>query len=127
MSLFPEISRNVSGNFWKSFPAVSRNIFPEISRKVQFEQNVLFKKFLLKANEGPYATTDLMDSFRRPNYLYEHTFREFSCANKNSECVFVRIVWYPDHVPEVSCSVRTFIHFRKKGFGHNISNSEFEM
>ena len=67
-----------------------------------------------KANESPYATTDLRDSFRRPNYLYGHTFREFSFANKNSECVFVRIVWYPDHVPEVSCSVRTFIRFRKK-------------
>ena len=38
MFLFPEISRNVSGNFWKPFPAVSRNIFPEISRKVQFEK-----------------------------------------------------------------------------------------
>ena len=43
---FPEISRNVSGNFWKPFPAVSRNIFPEISRKVQFEKKS--KEFSLR-------------------------------------------------------------------------------
>ena len=99
MFLFPEISRNVSGNFWKPFPAVSRNIFPEISRKVQFEkkkQRIKFKKFLPKVNEGSYATTDLGNAFRGPNYLYGHTFREFSFANLQMETFGMcarRVVW----------------------------------
>ena len=119
MFLFPEISRNVSGNFWKPFPAVSRNIFPEISRKVQFEKKskgFSFKKFLPKANECSYAITDFGNVIKGPNYLYGHTFREFSFANENYRdvCMPVKVVWSPQRVPEVRCSVRTLIGFKQK-------------
>ena len=74
----------------------------------------LFKKFLPKANESSYATRHLRNVIRVPNYPYKHTFRVFICKRKFPERVPVKVVWSPERVPEVRCSVRTLIRFRQK-------------
>ena len=117
---FPEISRNVSGNFWKPFPAVSRNIFPEISRKVQFEKKskgFSLRNFCLKRMRVlTLQRTSGMRSGDQTTFTGTHSesFRLQIHKWNVLECVPIGVAWSPDHVPEVRCSVRTFIRFRKK-------------
>ena len=57
--------------------------------------------------------TDLGDQNSRTG-THSESFHLQICKRKLSECVPVKVVWSPERVPEVRCSVRTLIRFRQK-------------
>ena len=114
---FPKISRNVSGNFWKPFPEIFSRKFSEKSSlkkkcKVFSLRNFCLKRMRVLTLQRTSRTWS--GDQTTSTGTHSESFHLQICKWKLSECVPVEVVWSPDHVLDVRCSVRTLIRFKQK-------------